>query len=95
MAKRYDRQLDVICMMGGDGAVVPIKIRIVDDDGERQVFVIQECTDLSHQGTFTHADGMYFHNEIYVFDCKIQLFDQEKRIRLYYDAGKSKWTMSA
>ena len=95
MAKKYEKQLDVICMMGGDGTVVPIRIRFEDEDGERQIHSIKEYKDLSHQGTFTHADGMYVTNEILVFECKIAVFGVEKSIMLYYDSGKSRWTMSA
>ncbi len=95
MAKKYEKQLDVICMMGGDGTVVPIRIRFEDEDGERQIHSIKEYKDLSHQGTFTHADGMYATNEILVFECKIAVFGVEKSIMLYYDSGKSRWMMSA
>ncbi len=95
MAVKYEKSLDVICMIGGDGTVVPIRIRIEDDEGERQTYTIQEYTDLSHQGTKTMHDGIYVTDDILVFDCKIIVFGRPKNIMLYYDASKSKWTMSA
>ncbi len=78
-----------------DGTVIPIRIRFEDEEGARQVFSIKEYKDLSHRGTFTHADGMYVTNEMLVFECKIVVFGRKKVIKLYYDTGKSKWTMCA
>ncbi len=95
MAKRYEKNLDVICMMGGDGTVWPIRIRIEDDEGVRQVYSIKECTDISHRGTFTNPDDVYITNEMLVFDCRIDVFGVARPIMLYYDAGKSRWSMSA
>ena len=95
MAKRYDKTLDVICMMGGDGTIIPIRIRFVDEEGAVQVHSIKEYKDLSHRGTFTNPDGVFITNEMMVFLCKVVTFGREQRIMLYYDAGKSKWMMSA
>ncbi len=95
MAKRYDKTLDVICMMGGDGTIIPIRIRFVDEEGAVQVHSIKEYKDLSHRGTFTNPDGVFITNEMMVFMCKVVTFGHEQRIMLYYDAGKSKWMMSA
>ena len=94
MAKRYDKTLDVICMIGGDGTVVPIKIRFTDDEGTVQVHKIKEYRDISHRGIFTNPDGVYITNDMLVFMCKILSFGHVKRIMLYYDTGKSKWMMS-
>ncbi len=95
MAKRFDKNLDVICVMYGDETIVPIRIRIEDDEGVRQAYNIKECQDVSHRGTFTRADGIYITNEMLVFKCKIEVFGVTKPITLYYDASKSKWVMSA
>lgn len=95
MAERYEKKLDVICMMGGDGTVIPIRIRFADEDGAVHVYAINEYRDLSHRGTFTNPDGIFITNEMLVFLCKINTFGQDKRIMLYYDASKSKWMMSA
>ena len=82
-------------MIGGDGTVIPIKIRFEDEEGALQVHSIKEYKDISHKGTFTNPDGVYVTNEMLVFECKISVFGHVKGIMLYYDAGKSKWTMSA
>ena len=95
MAERYEKTLDVICMIGGDGSVIPIKIRFLDEEGEVQVHWIKEYKDISHRGTITNPDGVFITNEMLVFMCTISCFGQEKRIMLYYDASKSKWMMSA
>ena len=39
MAKR--EPIDVICQHSQDGTIVPLKIRVRDDDGEYQAYMIQ------------------------------------------------------
>ncbi len=93
-AKKYDN-IDIVCMMAGNGEITPMKLRVVNDNGERQVFKIESFTDLSHRETYTTSDGLFVTNNIRIFDCKIHVFGQQKSIRLYYDDSKSKWTMAA
>ncbi|MCR5099642.1 MAG: hypothetical protein K6B14_11955 [Lachnospiraceae bacterium] len=94
MSKKYIKKLDVICMMGGDDVVIPLRIRIEDDDGVRQAYSIKDCRDISHRGTCTRPDGVFVTNEMLVFACKIDVFGALRPITLYYDTGKSRWTMS-
>ena len=77
MAERYEKTLDVICMIGGDGSVIPIKIRFIDEEGEVQVHRIKKYKDISHRGTFTNSNGVFITNEMLVFMCKISCFGQE------------------
>ena len=41
---------DVICLHTKDGNVVPLRIRVADEDGLLQAYSIKEYRDVSHQG---------------------------------------------
>ncbi len=88
------RPVDVICQHSMDGTIIPLRIRIVDEDGLRQAFSIKEYRDLSHQGTRTMPDGVYITDNTLVFECKITVIDRERIVRLYYNSGGTIWKMT-
>lgn len=94
MARKEPIPVDVICQHSTDGSIYPIKIRVTDEDGVRQVYIIHEYTDLSHQGSYTLSDGVTVANDTLVFDCKISIFDETRHIRLYYRPSNMIWKMT-
>lgn len=82
-----DRTADVICQHKRDGTIIPIKIRIEDDDGELQVYRVKAYKDLSHC-----TDGAMRH--MHKFECKIAVFGVERRIGLFYNSYDSIWKVS-
>ncbi len=88
------RPVDVICQHSIDGTIIPLRIRIVDEDGLRQAFSIKEYRDLSHQGTRTMPDGVYVTDNTLVFECKIVVIDRERIVRLYYNPREIVWKMT-
>ena len=88
------RPVDVICQHPIDGTIIPLRIRIVDEDGLRQAFSIKEYRDLSHQGTRTMPDGVYVTDETLVFECKITVIDRIRIVRLYYNPREIVWKMT-
>ena len=59
--------IDVICMHSKDGKMVPLRIRVTDEEGLNQSFTIKEYRELSHQGTYTRPDGVYVTGETLIF----------------------------
>ena len=92
---RIPRKVDVICQHSSDGTVIPLRIRLMDDDGEMQIYNIQEYKDISHKGCYTTPDGIYVTKPDFVFECKIVVIDTVKRISLYYCPSSAVWTMTA
>ena len=86
--------VDVICQHTADGKIIPLRIRLTDEDGQWQTYNIKEYKDVSHMGTRNMPDGMYITNTTPAFECKIRVFDCIRRIRLYYDAAEMIWTMT-
>lgn len=88
------REVDVICTHFRDGTILPNRIRVIDEDGQYQVFAIKECRDVSHNGTRLMPDGVYVTNDTLIFECIICVFGREQRIRLYNDPPNLQWTFT-
>lgn len=87
-----ERDADVICQHNKDGTIIPLKIRIKDDDGESQTYSIKSYKDLSTNGDFVLPNGVNVsRRHLWSFECKIQVFDLLKRIRLFYNAADGCW----
>ena len=92
MSRKIEK-IDVICQHSCDGSVIPLRVRVTDEEGERHIFTIKEYKNLSGDGAYTTPDGVYVTNDIMVFDCTITVFEAKKQIRLYYEVSKSRWAM--
>lgn len=89
-----ENSVDVICMHSRDGSIMPIKIRVVDEDGAYQTYVIRGYKNLTSFGKYSLPSGTNVTNHIWKFECKILVFDTEKRIMLMYNAYDNKWRMT-
>lgn len=89
------RPIDVICQHTRNGTLIPLRIRIKDDEGEYQAYRIQGYKDLSHLGTREMPDGMYVTDSTLVFECRISVLGSTRTIRLYYDSKGTIWRMTA
>ena len=85
------KEADVICTHFRDGTIMPNKIRIVDEDGQYQSFVIKEYRDVSHQGTKIMPDGVFVTNTTLIFECYIYVFGRKRMIRLYNNPPSTVW----
>lgn len=86
-----NRLADVICQHNQDGTMIPLKIRILDEDGERQTYVVRAYKDLTVYGNSGKTELVTTKNHIWTFECKILVFHQEKRIRMTYNAYENSW----
>ncbi len=85
---------DVICLHSKDGTIIPLRVRLVDEDGLQQAYSIKEYRDLSHQGARMMPDGMCVTNNTLIFECKISVFGREKKINLYSDPPNLIWKVT-
>ena len=92
MAKRS--KVDLICCHGSEGEVIPIRLRVKDEDGQYQAFSIKEYYDLSHKGTRIMPDGVYVTDKTLIFACKIEVFGIVRRIHLYSNEPYLTWIMT-
>ena len=84
---------DVICQHKTDGTIIPLKIRITDEDGEYQVYNIKSYKDVSNRTAYTMPNGTSVTpaNHLWKFECKISVFNTLKRIQLFYNANENSW----
>ena len=91
-AKERDNRIDVICQHTRDGRIIPLKIRVKDEDGEFQTFMVQGYRDLTHPGKYTLGNGVEVSGcNIKTYECKIVVFGVEKIVRIFYNASENLW----
>ncbi len=87
------KRVDVICEHTVDGEVIPLKMRVKDDNGEYQTYRIDAYKDKSGNGSYTTRDGIYITNETNYFECNIGVLGRVRIIRLYYKPGEGIWRL--
>ena len=90
-----DKAVDVICQHNSDGTMIPLKVRLVDEDGLVQTYKIKSFKDLSHKGAFTMPNGIVATSSVLPFECKVQCFGSERSIMMYYLANEHVWKLTA
>lgn len=82
--------IDVICQHCKDGSIIPIKIRVQDEEQIYHTYMIKSYLELA-------SDEVLLPNEVMVtsnirrYDCKIEVFGMPKRIVLHYNKSQVKW----
>ena len=90
--KRYD--VDVICQHSKDGSMIPLRIRVSDEEGNPRAFAIKSYKNLSGNVTYTTSDGVYVTDEMIFYECRIEINGEMKGIRLYYRKNMNNWFMT-
>lgn len=85
--------IDVICQHTKDRQIIPIRIRLSDEDGMIQTYNIKSYKDVSSHGGYRLPNGINGRNYIWTFECKILVMDTLRRIKLYYHSGDNVWTI--
>lgn len=82
--------VDVICQHCRDGSIIPIKIRVQDDEQANNVYTIKSYVDLSSDKVLLPNEAIVTANTLR-YDCKIEVFGINKQIRLHYNKSQAKW----
>ncbi len=88
------KAIDVICHCTTEGDIIPIRIRIRDDEGQYQAYAIKAYKQLSHKGQFTMPNGMIATSTIIPYDVKIIVFGQERLLHIFYNLHDRIWRLS-
>ena len=92
--KLSENRIDVICQHSRDGGVIPLRLRVCDEEGELHAYTIRSYRNLSGRGAYTAADGTYITDRLLVFDCHIQVLGRIRTVRLYFDKVRNLWAMT-
>ena len=88
-----EKVVDVICQHTRDFKIIPMRVRIQDEDGEFHTYNIKSYKDTSPSGTYQMPNGMHVTRGMWTFECKIMVFDSIKRISLFYNPSDNKWVV--
>ena len=87
-----EKTADVYCVHQKDGTIVPIKIRIEDEDGLMHSYQIKGYRMLDGEGNTILPSGVGIGSNTNLnFECKITVFEREWRIKLLYRKFDNKW----
>ena len=92
MSKVIDK-VDVIAEYKSDGTIIPMRFRMMNEDGEYEAFTIKAYKQMPKKGTYTTEDGVYICNEDLVFQCKVIVLNIERIVRLYFFKQKNSWIL--
>lgn len=85
--------IDVICQFTSKGEVIPMRIRIKDADGMFQTYNVKAYKEVSNPGEYNSPYGTLVHSYNWTFDCKIQVMNEIKQIRLFYNIRENLWKL--
>ncbi len=74
----------MICQHSADGKLIPIRIRVKDEDGGIQTLSIKGYRELSHDVGYKFPNGFEITDSDFAFECKIEVFGMKKTIVLFY-----------
>ncbi len=85
------RSADVICQHKKDGTMIPLKLRIEDEDGELQNYSIRSYRPLSLGGKVLLPNEVTVERPIWRYECKVCVWGRERIIQLFYHTHEKVW----
>lgn len=85
------RKADVICQHTIDARIIPLKIRVQDEDGEMQTYSVKGYRTLNAIGKVVLPNEVSVSSHIRYFECKLNIFGTEKIVGLSYNLSDNLW----
>ena len=82
----YQQSLDVICQHKKDGTIIPLKIRLQDEDGEYQSYMVK-----SYRQSGMSASANPPSYSTVMFECKINAFGQDRIVGISFNYMDGLW----
>lgn len=87
-------KVDVICEHKSDVSIIPMRFRIINEDGVYEAYTIKGYRQLYQKEAHTTPDGIYVYNKDLVFECKVLILDMYRTVRLYFNKDKISWKIA-
>ena len=94
MSDFQNKAIDVICQHSSDGTMIPLRLRIQDEEGEFHAYTVKGYKDLSHKGNYTMPNGVIATSALFPFECRINVFGALKVVSIYYNSTDNVWRLS-
>ena len=88
---RVINNTDVICEIKSDGDVIPMRFRILNDEGIYEDYTIRGYRRALRKDAYTTQDGLTVCNKDKVFECRIISDGNYRTVRLYFNKDNLKW----
>ncbi len=90
------QEVDVIALHKKDNTIIPLRIRLIDEEGVVREFTIKQYRFIENKDGQSLPDGMYINSRMYAFECYIEVAGMRRLVRLYYKPDKhyGGWTMT-
>ena len=87
--------IDMICQNKTDGSIIPIKFRMIDEDGLYQEYKIKAYKDLSFKGKLFRLEdaGLVHSSGIVPFECRIESFGRDMTVKIFYNSNDRVWIL--
>ena len=86
------KQVEVICQHTLGSRIIPLRIRLEDEDGILQTYNIKSYKDITPHNGYTLPNGVKITStNIWTFECKILVLDMLRPIKLYYNSRDNIW----
>lgn len=86
-----DKFIDVICQYTKDGRIIPLRIKLQDDDGIYHEYNIKKYKEISHSGDVMTPYGFFSHSLNWDFNCIIQVLNREVSVDLFFNGSDQVW----
>lgn len=85
------KQAEVICQHTIDKKIIPLRVRVPDEDDVMQTYNIKGYKPINAKDTYTMPNEVVVAHHIKNFQCKIVTFGVEKIIGLMYNQHDGIW----
>lgn len=88
------KQIDVICQHTKKNRIIPLRIRLEDEDGIEQTYNIKSYKDVTPHNGYTLPNGVKVTSGHWTFECSIFVFDSLRLVKLFYNPRDNAWTIA-
>lgn len=89
-----DSRIEVICQFTRDALIIPIKLKITDEDGVSQEYVIKAYKESPFGRDTILPNGVHVKSHLRIFDCQINSFGKTITLRIFFNAKECLWKIA-
>ena len=85
---------DVIAQHTRNNELIPLRIRVADEDGEEQTYAVKGYKRLNANGKVMLPNEVTVMSHTKYFQCKIEVFGRQKIVDLTYNFNDQAWYLT-
>lgn len=74
--------------------MTPLKVRLYDEDGERQTYQVRSYRMLDGNDKVMLPNEVTVGRSVMSYECRINVFGKDRTIRLTFSKYDSRWTLT-